>query len=78
VHAATGVAAAALAAWLGVRLAHAGLASAGTALIVLAALALGGGAASLLLELPTIALLAHPLATALLLSALALLAARIA
>jgi heme A synthase len=78
VHAATGVAAAALAAWLGVRLARAGLARAGIALIVLAALALGAGAASLLLDLPTIALLAHPLATALLLSTLALLAARIA
>jgi len=78
VHAATGVAAAALAAWLGVRLARAGLARTGVALIVLAALALAAGVASLLLELPVLALLAHPLATALLLSALAQLAARIA
>jgi len=78
VHAATGIAAAALAAWLGLRLARAELARQGSALIVLAALALATGTASLLLELPTLASLAHPMATVLLLSALAQVVARIA
>jgi heme A synthase len=78
VHAATGIAVAALAAWLGVRMSRAGLARPGMALIALGALALAAGSASLLLEMPTLAALAHPLATVLLLSALAQAVARIA
>ena len=78
VHAATGVASAALAAWLGLRLSRTALARQGLALIALAALALVAGTASLLVELPTLASLAHPLATVVLLSALAQVVARIA
>jgi len=78
VHAGTGIVVAGLAAWLGVRLSQAGLVRQGLALIALAALALAAGSASLLLDMPTFASLAHPLATVVLLSALAQPAARIA
>jgi heme A synthase len=78
VHAATGIAVAALTVWLGMRVSRAGLARTGMALIALAALAAAAGSAAALLELPTLALLAHPLATVLLLSALAQPVARIA
>ncbi len=78
VHAATGIAVAALVAWLGMRLSRAGLARPGMAVIALAALALAAGIVAALLDLPTLAALAHPLATVLLLSALAQAVARIA
>jgi heme A synthase len=70
-HVLLGIAAAALAGWLGVRLAAAGRAPAGFALIGLAALAPALGIVSVLLEPPAEFVFLHAVAAALLLAALA-------